>query len=370
MITYKRYFNKNIINEGGHKIEDYYGNKKIIWTSSGRGSIEYLIDIIGFQDNEYVLLPAFVAEGLIRPFKRKKIKFLFYKSNSELIPDTDDIKELLNEFKVKLIVVIHYFGYPQNIKLIRDFTDNRNILILEDCAQALFSCNGNGILLGTEGDFAVFSLPKFLPVPDGSFIIVNNSEYMHGKIKYRKSLLHFFSVISMIIYLYLKTFHVNKMQGGLSGVINPILLLLQIVYYYSTNYANNPVKISGYTLKNLQKFNYEKFISKRQNNILNIFKLQTLPFWKFLPVNINKINLTGIPLIAKNRKEIIRKLKNNKIEVLTYTKRWNFFSENEKSRCENEMKFYDEHFLLPVSENITEESFEKYFKTLTTIFSA
>lgn len=367
MITYKRYFNKDILNKAGKKIEDYYGNK-LIWTSSGRGSIEYLIDIINFKENEYVLLPAYLAEGLIRPFKRKKVKFLFYKSNSELCPDIDDIKKIINEVNVRLIVVIHYFGYPQNIELIKEITYGKKILILEDCAQALFSRDESGFLLGTKGDFSIFSLTKFLPVPDGSFIIVNNDEYENRKIEYRKSFLHVISVISLIIYLYFKTFHVKIMRGLLSSVINPLLLLLQVGYYYCNNYARNPVKISGFTLKILQNINFDILISKRQENILNLYENDMLSFWKRLPVEYNDFNLTGIPLIVTNRKEIIRELKKNKIEVLTYTKKWNFFPENNRTEFTNEIKFYSEHLLLPVSENITDKDFKRYLNTLSMIF--
>src|SRR6185369_9961516 len=50
-----------------------------------------------------------------------------------------------------------------------------NIMLIEDCSQALFSSCG-GKQLVTFADMAMFSQRKTLPLPDGGALLVNNSK--------------------------------------------------------------------------------------------------------------------------------------------------------------------------------------------------
>lgn len=73
-----------------------------------------------------------------------------------------------------MIVVLHYFGLITNTEGVRNLV-SKNIPVLEDCAQAFLSKDKEGNYLGIKGDIALFSFPKFLPVPGGGLIIFNKS---------------------------------------------------------------------------------------------------------------------------------------------------------------------------------------------------
>jgi dTDP-4-amino-4,6-dideoxygalactose transaminase len=73
------------------------------------------------------------------------------------------------------MLVAHYFGTPQPMGLVRQFCDRTGIILIEDCAHAMFGAV-DGKAVGTWGDFAIASLTKFFPVTDGGCLIVNSAE--------------------------------------------------------------------------------------------------------------------------------------------------------------------------------------------------
>ena len=59
---------------------------------------------------------------------------------------------------VSALYVIHYFGFPQPLRLARSFCDAHRIALIEDCALSLFS-RDDGVWLGSVGDLALKVVP-------------------------------------------------------------------------------------------------------------------------------------------------------------------------------------------------------------------
>jgi hypothetical protein len=68
----------------------------------------------------------------------------------------------------KLIMVIHEFGFAFDKELLEPFK-NKSIPILEDCAYGYGSRQLDADI-GTFGDFALYSLPKYFPIPFGGLL--------------------------------------------------------------------------------------------------------------------------------------------------------------------------------------------------------
>ena len=77
-------------------------------------------------------------------------------------------KSHVTRHKVKLILVIHEFGFPCPEWKVAPFK-KKGIPILEDCAYALGS-RIEGAKVGTFGDYALYSLPKYFPMPFGGIL--------------------------------------------------------------------------------------------------------------------------------------------------------------------------------------------------------
>ncbi len=63
--------------------------------------------------------------------------------------------------RTKAIFVYHQYGFPQNMEAIMKFAKTQKLVVIEDCAHALFSAY-KGKRLGTFGDFAVYSFSKWV----------------------------------------------------------------------------------------------------------------------------------------------------------------------------------------------------------------
>lgn len=360
MISNKRSLKFIIFKKKGQfNLLDYLPESKgYFFSASARGGLEACIRLLGITSNDSVLLPAFIAEGVISPFQKKKIKIIRYKSDQKLCINVDDIKEKIIENKsIKCIVIIHYFGFPQEFGNIKSFCEANNVIIFEDCAQALFSKSSGGQLLGSFGDISFFSLPKILPVPDGSIFLINNSKYSNiaETIKeiYQESFFHNISVSFHFAYLLLKNIELKLNYGILYVTINYFSKILYGIYYSSLKRINGPVRISKLTLNLLSRFNYPDIIDKRRKNIESIYNNIKRDACKFLfPVYNSNFLPIGVPVISEDRDKITRKLKTVKnIECQYYSKGWHFLPDNLNIYF-NEIEFSRNHYLLPVKEGI------------------
>jgi hypothetical protein len=118
-----------------------------------------------------ILVPAYVegveVEALVRAGARPR----FYPVDGNMRFRTESVLDAVLP-TTRAVYVIHYLGFAQEIASLAQACRERNLLLLEDCAQALFSRCGTQPL-GTFGDAAVFSFRKSLPVPDGALLIFN-----------------------------------------------------------------------------------------------------------------------------------------------------------------------------------------------------
>jgi DegT/DnrJ/EryC1/StrS aminotransferase family len=73
--------------------------------------------------------------------------------------------------ETKAILVIHEYGFPHpQLSELLEVAHERGIPLIEDCAHSLDSALDDRPL-GSYGDFAIFSLPKVLPVASGGILV-------------------------------------------------------------------------------------------------------------------------------------------------------------------------------------------------------
>jgi dTDP-4-amino-4,6-dideoxygalactose transaminase len=94
---------------------------------------------------------------------------VLYKSHADLTPDLNDIAAKLTS-NVRCLLVVHYFGFPQNLRQLRALCDARGISLIEDCAHCFFG-EFEGKPIGSYGDYAITSPMKFFPIYDGGLLV-------------------------------------------------------------------------------------------------------------------------------------------------------------------------------------------------------
>ena len=139
-----------------------------------RGALWKAIKLLHIGKPDKILVPAYHCGVEIEAILRSGAEVEFYEIGEDM---SADMESLENGIKpgTKAVLVIHYYGFPQPIKEIKELCLSRNLCLIEDCAHALFSSH-NAHALGTYGDISVFSQRKTLPIPDGGALLINNPE--------------------------------------------------------------------------------------------------------------------------------------------------------------------------------------------------
>jgi hypothetical protein len=113
-------------------------------------------------------LPSYLCREILTPFKQAQVAVRFYAIDSQLRVSGDH--GWIGEIQAgDLVLVIHYFGFPDRSFPAREIAE-RGALLIEDASQALFCPQQFPESLGI-----LYSPRKFLGVPD-SGVLVSDAE--------------------------------------------------------------------------------------------------------------------------------------------------------------------------------------------------
>lgn len=142
------------------------------YTTSGRAAILLALETLAIGPGDAVLLPSYHCPTMVAPAASLGAEVHFYPIDEAGTPRLDWLDQHAPA-KVRALLAPHYFGLPQPMGGLRRWCSQRRIALIEDCAHALFGRSGERPI-GAWGDLAIASLTKFLPVPEGGCLIVNN----------------------------------------------------------------------------------------------------------------------------------------------------------------------------------------------------
>ncbi|OKL39550.1 hypothetical protein A3841_00965 [Pontibacter flavimaris] len=124
---------------------------------------------LDLKAGDTVLVPAYHHGSEIEALLLAGLKVKYYEIDGALAPDEATLLPLLDK-QVKALYLIHYLGFPQDGAYWRKWCDDRNLLLMEDAAQAFLSTKEE-IPVGSHGHVAVFCLYKTYGIPDGGAVI-------------------------------------------------------------------------------------------------------------------------------------------------------------------------------------------------------
>ncbi|MFH1376340.1 MAG: DegT/DnrJ/EryC1/StrS family aminotransferase [Candidatus Woesearchaeota archaeon] len=266
-----------------------------ILLTSGRDCIDYIIKDLGLNKDSYILLPSYFCDSILDPLKKWGLDCGFYKIDKNLNVDIVDLKKKVLKKKPKFVLVIHYFGFIQpEINKIKEICEKNEIKLVEDYVQSFLS--GYPFV----GDYVFNSYRKFLPLPDGAFLLGNFNKRV--KVNHTKT-----------------DFVSNRLIGGL--LKNFIFLKKHYRKFFveaedrSIDSYDRPVAMSGISKFLLNRIDLREIIFKRRRNYLYLVnKLKTMKNVKVLFPKISKnVCPLGCPIIVKDRDKIRKFLIQNKI---------------------------------------------------------
>lgn len=268
--------------------------KHCITVGNGTDALLIALKSLNLKKNSEVIVPAMTWKStalapLNLGFKVKLVDTEKKSSNFNL----DDLRKKISK-DTRVIIVVHLYGNPGDIKEIKKIIKGKKIRIIEDAAQAHgafdFSLKKK---IGSIGDIACFS---FYPSKnlgaygDGGCITTNNDRF-NKNIRMIKSLgsldkydcevqginSRLDSIQAAILNLKLKDLNKNNKKR------------VKIAQVYKKNIMNSKIEILNYKRGCV----YHQFIilSKLKKKIIEIFKKEKIQFGQHYPISINKLKI-------------------------------------------------------------------------------
>jgi len=138
-------------------------------TTYGKSAFELAVRTAGLAGGK-IILPSFVSHDFVGVFHKYDITPIFVDvdlNSWHLDPMSIDPGMLDT---ASSLVVLHTFGLPADGRTFHDLCDRYQLVLIEDCART-FGARGEDGLVGSHGDFAVYSLSKVAPVRRGGLLV-------------------------------------------------------------------------------------------------------------------------------------------------------------------------------------------------------
>lgn len=120
-----------------------------------------------------LLLPAYICAEVTRTAVSAGFQTRFYDVSEGLGLPTAQLQARVSEREVDAILLVHYFGFPQNVGELVGICRQFGVIVIEDCAHISFSPTGDSGE-GRTGDVVLWSLWKTFPLSDGGALRINN----------------------------------------------------------------------------------------------------------------------------------------------------------------------------------------------------
>lgn len=145
--------------------------------SSGTGALHIALLLADVAPGDEVITTSMTAEPTNTVILQSGATPVF----ADVDPQTGNLDpasvESLVTQRTRAIVVVHYAGFPADLKALRKIADQHGIALIEDAAHSLgASYGGEGI--GTVGDYAIFSMQaiKHMTTIDGGVLTMRDPD--------------------------------------------------------------------------------------------------------------------------------------------------------------------------------------------------
>ena len=175
------------IQEFETQIAEFVGTKFAVTFNSGTSALHAQLLAHGIKKNDEVIVPSFTFIATANAAKFVDAKPVFGDIENETYGlDPNDVNERITK-KTKAIIPVHVGGQSCKIKELKEIAEDRNILLIEDAAEALGAKAGKQNV-GTFGESAMFSFcgPKVITTGEGG-VVTTDSQKIFEKLKLLRS---------------------------------------------------------------------------------------------------------------------------------------------------------------------------------------
>lgn len=324
--------------------------------ATGRSALLHLIRRLPPSCAQTVLLPTYVAEGVIQPFREAGFEIVFYRLQPDLRPVVEDVAFLLPQVGGQAVfVLIHYFGFSACSEPLSSVLMQHDAIVVDDLAHAPFTAGPNGRLLGEGAELALYSLNKFLPVVDGAILL---SRHPDIDVAVDETELSELSQAAQAAYREHLQAAAELAASG-PDAAQPLLQALGETYerYYAVINGDLSAHRQSAASRQVEAaFPYRWLIERRQAHARMLYEgLKSPAFDLVYPALAAGVVPFCIParVPVERRSEILQRLFARGILLSTLQDKWDFIPAGREAHFAVETAFLREHVLIPVSEFIS-----------------
>lgn len=122
-----------------------------------------------------VLFPAYNHGVEVEAMLAGGEELIYYNIHTSGEIDYNDLERKITP-QTRVLYIIHYNGFPQNMDAVMALKKKHNLILIEDAALSLFARHGDQYV-GEFGEVAVFCLYKALAIPNGGLLVINQPEF-------------------------------------------------------------------------------------------------------------------------------------------------------------------------------------------------
>lgn len=145
---------------------------KELFFSHARIALKFGLELVDLKKGSCILVPDFICEAVLQPLYDLNLIVVFYKTNGHFQTEQKLLEKQIKHNNAVAVMMVHYFGQPQDIKFFLSISKKYNLILIEDNAHG-FGGSFENQLLGTFGNIGISSPRKILNCEHGGILYFN-----------------------------------------------------------------------------------------------------------------------------------------------------------------------------------------------------
>jgi hypothetical protein len=324
------------------------------WYATGRSALFQALRALSLEAGSAVLMPAYVAAGVIDPVRALGLGVRFYETGRDLIADPESIRtSIRKDGSIRVLIVIHPMGRPQPVASIRAVCGERGIVFIEDCAQALFCSDDKGRPLGSCGDIALFSLTKHIGFAEGAAIVFHDRNLPRPERArarpWRTKMATFWYRAHLSL-----DFRMHRTSNtALAGRLLALSGVCYDAYYRIASRDFRALRMARSTWRRIGRLRCEEVALRRRSNLSQLYRtVRPSAFEWVFPDDMPGWMPMAVPAMAARggRSALVAKAMQRGVFLASLCDRWDFLPD--ARNFPNERDYLARHFLVPVNEHL------------------
>jgi dTDP-4-amino-4,6-dideoxygalactose transaminase len=170
-------------------LAEFVGTPHAVTVSSGTAALHLACLAAGIGPGDEVIVPAFtfVASAGAARYVGAEPVLCDVRSPLDFNIDPNDVARRITP-RTRAIVAVHFAGYPADVAALRALCDERGLVLIEDCAQAIGAHVEDERQVGTVGELGAFSFfsKKQLCVGEGG-MVTSTDEQLAERVRLLRS---------------------------------------------------------------------------------------------------------------------------------------------------------------------------------------